>query len=565
MPLTSVRVKSGVDRGIGWSASPPQQTTAKMSAQNQTIEQVLDAIPLRYRGPGGAAVVVKNGEVIGQRVWGYADQSRRIPVETSTQFPICSITKQFVCGLMMDLHRDPTPAMAAKGDVQSQFVETLHELLPMAREKGLTLQNLCDMQSGIRDYWAMTTLWGAKPDDEFLIDRDCPPMLESTKSLHFEPGTEYSYSNVNFYLLGRIIERVTGEPLGKLLEERILKPAGMTTALLCPNTAHHPPPCVGYEGNEDHGFYDAVNRMEWSGDAGLVASLNDMIAYEKYLDRLYADPQSWYHTAIKPQTFKDGATARYHYGLGHADINGIDSIGHGGALRGYRLHRKHVPEEHLSVVVLFNHEADASAAVEDILRGVLNQPTPQSAPVEPATEWYGIFLDQATQLAVTVTKSSRAGEVLITYDAHLAAAPLKLTDAKNGKANSMTGSIDGDILRIHRISENRKLEARRLTPRESREPALPGDYYCAEVDSTFHCTGGAGLFYGCFDGYLGQGIVTPMRYLGDDVWALSCPRGLDAPAPGDWTVVIHRDESGSVVGFKIGCWLARGLDFVKKR
>lgn len=538
-----------------------------MSAQTQTIDQVLDTIPLRYRGPGGAAVIVKNGEVIGQRVWGYADQSRRIPVEPSTQFPICSITKQFVCGLMMDLHRDPTHAMAAKGDVQSQFVEKLHELLPMAREKGLTLQNLCDMQSGIRDYWAMTTLWGAKPDDKFLIDRDCPPMLGRTKSLHFEPGTEYSYSNVNFYLLGRIIERVTGEPLGKLLEERILKPAGMTTALLCPNTAHHPPPCVGYEGDENHGFSDAVNRMEWSGDAGLVASLNDMIAYEKYLDRLYADPQSWYHTATRPQTFTDGATARYHYGLGHVDVNGIDSIGHGGALRGYRLHRRHVPEEHLSVVVLFNHEADASAAVNDIIQGVLNRPTPETAPVEPPADWYGVFLDQATQLAVTVAKSSRPGEVLITYGVHLESAPLKLTDAKNGKARSMTGSIDGDILRIHRISENRKLEARRLTPRETslKESALPGEYYCAEVDSTFHCTGGAGLLYGYFDGYLGQGIVTPMRYLGDDVWALSCPRGLDAPAPGDWTVVIHRDESGSIVGFKIGCWLARGLDFVKRQ
>lgn len=537
-----------------------------MSAQKQTLDQIIDAIPLRYRGPGGAVAVIKDGEVIGQRVWGYADQSRRVPVESSTQFPICSITKQFVCGLMMDLQRNPTPAMAAKGDVQEQFKEKLYELLPLARE-GPTLQNLSDMQSGIRDYWAMTTLWGAKPEDEFLIERDGPPMLDRTKSLHFAPGTEYSYSNVNFYLLGRIIERVTGEPLGKLLEERILKPAGMTTALLCPNTAHHPPPCVGYEGNENLGFCEAVNRMEWSGDAGLVASLNDMISYEKYLDQLYADPQSWYHAATKPQTFSDGNTARYHYGLGHVDVNGIDTIGHGGALRGYRLHRRHVPQEHLSVVVLFNHEADASAAVDDILRGVLNRPNPESEPADPATEWYGIFLDQATQLAVTVTKSPRAGEVLITYGVHLETAPLKLSDAKNGKSRSMTGSIDGDVLRIHRVPENRKLEARRLTPRDSslKDPAVPGEYYCEEVESTFHCTGGAGMLYGCFDGYLGQGIVTPMKYLGDDVWALSCPRGLDASAPGDWTIVIHRDESGSVVGFKIGCWLARGLDFVKKR
>jgi hypothetical protein len=55
-----------------------------------------------------------------------------------------------------------------------------------------------------------------------------------------------------------------------------------------------------------------------------------------------------------------------------------------------------------------------------------------------------------------------------------------------------------------------------------------------------------------------------MCYLGDDVWALTCPRGLDAAAPGSWTVVFHRNESGAIAGFKMGCWLARGLHFVKK-
>ncbi|EPS32712.1 hypothetical protein PDE_07672 [Penicillium oxalicum 114-2] len=535
-----------------------------MSGPTPAIQHAINAVPLRYRGPGGALAVVKDGQVIGKRVWGYADQSRRIPVDSSTRFPICSITKQFVCGLLVDLQRHPTPAMAAKGDVQKQFADTLNEMLPLARE-GLTVQNLCDMQSGIRDYWALTTLWGAKPDDEFLIDRDCPPMLEKTKSFHFTPGTEYSYSNVNFYLLGRIIERVTGESLGKLLEERILKPAGMSTAFLCPNTAHHPPPCVGYEGNEDLGFSDAVNRMEWSGDAGLVASLEDMIAYEKYLDQLYADPSSWYHKTAKLTTFSDGNTARYHFGLGHVDVNGVESIGHGGALRGYRLHRRHVPEQHLSVVVMFNHEADAAAAVDDILRTVLNRPTAESTPVEPAPAWYGAYLDEATQLAVTVAKSRRPGEVLITYGSHLESAPLKMTDATSGKSRSMTGSISGDTLQIHRISENRKLNARRLVPLDSGlvDPKLAGAYYCDEIESTFYCTGEAGMFYGTFDGYLGNGIVTSMRYLGDDVWALGCPRGLDASAPGDWTMVFQRDESGTVSGFKIGCWLARGLDFVK--
>lgn len=538
----------------------------KMPADQKSIQEILDTVALRYRGPGGAIAVLKNGEVVGQRVWGWADMDERIPLTAQIQMPICSITKQFVCALLLDLERNPTPAMAAKGDVQKQFSDTLSEILQpeILKDSGLSIQNLVDMQSGLRDYWAMTTLWGAKPEDEFLVERDGPPAMDRTKSFHFKPGTAYSYCNVNFYVVARVIERVTGEPLGKLLKERVLGPAGMETAFLCANTAHHPPPCVGYEGNETSGYYPAVNRMEWAGDAGLVASLDDMIAWEKHLETNFADPQSWYQTIYEPQTYKDGNSAQYHYGMAHVDIDGVDSIGHGGALRGYRLHRRHAPHEHLSVVVLFNHEADASAAVNDILRDILNRPKVETSPVAASEDWAGIFLDQDTQLFISVAKGSREGDVLITYAGHQET--IKLTDATNGKSKSMTATIDGDNLRVHRIIENCKLNAKRLIKDESfaRNTPLQGDYECAEVQSTFHCTGDSGMLYGSFDGYLGRGHATPLRYLAGDVWALTCPRGLDAPAPGDWTMVLQRDESGAVTGFKIGCWLARGLDFVKK-
>ncbi|KAJ5527029.1 beta-lactamase/transpeptidase-like protein [Penicillium frequentans] len=211
-------------------------------ADKQTVQQILDTIPLRYRGPGGAAAVLKDGELIGQRVWGYADVDQRIPLTPEIRMPICSITKQFVCALLIDVQRNPTPAMLAKGDIQSQFADKFRELVrpELTQDTGLTLDNLCDMQSGLRDYWAMTTLWGTKPEDEFLVERDCPPMVDRTKSFHFKPGTEFSYCNVNFYLVARVIERVTGETLGKLLAERILGPAGMKTAFLCPDNAKLP-------------------------------------------------------------------------------------------------------------------------------------------------------------------------------------------------------------------------------------------------------------------------------------------------------------------------------------
>ncbi|CAI7661172.1 unnamed protein product [Penicillium glandicola] len=544
----------------------PLSTSESMTLTKEKAQEILNKAVLRYRGPGGAIAVVKDGEVIGQRVWGFADLDQRIPMTAQTQLPICSITKQFVCALLIDLERNPTPTLAAKGDVRRQLSDHLTEILSpeLTHDGELTLDRLCDMQSGMRDYWAMSALWGCKPDDEFLIARDCGPVLTRTKSFHFQPGTEYSYCNINFHVVGRVIERATGESLDKLLEERILRPAGMSTAFLCPNTAHHPAPCVGYEGDEKHGFTAAVNRMEWSGDAGLVASLTDMIAYEKYIDRCYADRQSWYHTAIAAPKFKDGTPARYRYGLGHTDINGVNTVGHGGALRGYRVHRRHAPQERLSVVVMFNSDSDGFGPNIEIFRELLEAPRPAIASIRPAADWVGVFLDQDTQLSIVITKGGRNGEVAISYDGSIE--PITLDTPNHGKSDSMVATIDGDLLSIHRLGDNRILSARRIVPKESifKENSIQGVYHSAEIESTFHCIGEDGMLYGAFDGFLGQGNATPMKYLGDDIWALTCPRGLDAPAPGDWTIVFSRDEDDAIQGFTIGCWLARRIDYVKK-
>lgn len=536
-----------------------------MSTELLQAKEALDSVALRYRGPGGAIAVVKDGQLIAQRVWGYADLDQRLSLGSDTQMPICSISKQFICALLLDLQRSPPPAVATKGDILKQLSDQLAELLhpDLTEGDGLKLEHLYDMQSGLRDYWAMTTLWGAKPEDEFLMQRDCPPALARTRSTHFKPGSEFSYCNVNFHILGQAIERVTGDSLANLLKERILDPAGMATAFLCPNTAQHPPPCVGYEGDEKSGYVPAVNRMEWAGDAGIVASLTDMISYEKYLDQQFSNPQSWYRTATQLQTYSDGTAAPYHYGLVHSKIDDVDTFGHSGALRGYRIHRSHAPVERLSVVAFLNHEADAEDAVVDVFRSLLKKPKPEYPPVEPSPAWFGSFLDEDSHLAITITKGSTLGELIVNYEG--TPESIRLTDPITSRSSQIVATIEGDVLKMHRISENRKLEARRLAWQDSvlKDNYLKGTYRSDEVDSVFDWSGESGMFYGAFEGYIGRGSVAPMRYLGDDVWAVTCPRGLDAPGPGDWTLVLSRSNDGQVTGFTIGCWLARGIKFVK--
>jgi len=161
------------------------------------LNRALDVLPQRLKGPGGVAGVVKDGQVIAARAWGHADMGTRLAMTDRTRLPICSISKQFTCALLLD----------QVGDLASldPFVA---DYLPQFQGELPTVQNLADNQSGLRDYWALTVLQGAFPEQEFRRS-DAMPLLARMKTGHFAPGTSYSYCNNNFRILGALIERAS--------------------------------------------------------------------------------------------------------------------------------------------------------------------------------------------------------------------------------------------------------------------------------------------------------------------------------------------------------------------
>lgn len=537
-----------------------------MTAITDSIPRILAEVPGLYRGPGGVVAVLKDGKLIGQQVWGYADLGSRIPMTADTVIPICSISKQMLCGLLTDLEHNPTAIMKARGtDPAKQLSDQLAQLLhpQLLQDTGLTIRHLCNNQSGIRDYWALTVLWGAKPEGHFSVIDHGPLMLDRLKSLHFQPGTEYSYANTNFFVVARAIEAVTQQPLGELLEQRIFAPAGMKTAKLCAHTAEHPPPCVGYEGDENYGFYPGVNCIEWAGDAGIVASLSDMIAYEQFVDRNRDNLESWYGSNSVQQNYVDGRPADYGYGLARQLVGGVVTVRHGGALRGYRLSRLYAPDPRISIVTLLNQEhGDAGGVSDYILKQALSIPEVKFSVVTPGPDWVGTFIDPESQLAITVSHGV-SGEILLKY--HRKPDKMRVVETYRAQSDNMFATLDGDTLHLHVPNDNRDIYARRVTNIKvaANFTEIQGDYHCAEIDSVFHCSGLGSMLYGSFDGFLGQGPIHLMRPLGDDTWALACPRAMDSTPPGDWTVLITRDGSGKVSGVTIGCWLARRLHFAR--
>jgi D-aminopeptidase len=256
--------------------------------------------------------------------------------------------------------------------------------------------HLCHNQSGLRDYWAVAMLLGSPVEAPFG-DAEAARVIGATRSLQFAPGTRYSYCNQNFRILSDCLQDRAGQPFADLLRTRIFDPAGMETAFLAADTRAMPDGTEGYEGAVAAGFRAAENRILWTGDAGLGASLDDMIAWERFIDATRDDAGGLYSRLSAPVQFADGAGAAYGFGLGRSTAFGRAITGHGGALRGWRSHRLYMPAERVSVVVMFNHLTNAHDAAIDLLGAVLDADRPRRPPppASPPT-WLGAWLDPET-------------------------------------------------------------------------------------------------------------------------------------------------------------------------
>ncbi len=513
------------------------------------LSRVIDALPQRFKGPGGAVAIVKDGVVAARQAWGFADLQRHVPFTPETLFPICSITKQFTCALLLDQMPDPSKLDAA-----------LKARLPALKQRAPQILHLCHNQSGLRDYWALTVLCGATPEGAFRPS-DAASLIARTQSLHFPAGAQYSYSNGNFRLLSDLLEDYLGRPFGEVLRERILAPAGMATARLNPETGDLPGDAAGYEGDSEFGFVPAVNHIHWTGDAALVASLDDMIAWERFIDATHGDPGSLYRRLVARPNFADGRLASYGFGLAHMESQGVAVTGHGGALRGWRCQRLHAAKDRLSVVVLINHEASAREAAFEVLRSALGQPAPAKPVTDYDPKWTGAYHDPESDLLLDIAPANGAKGKLsarFTTDADV----LDLKSEDEAAAPAMVLRREGETIHLERPIDNLSARLKRLGGPSPGD--MTGTFHSSELDSHFHVVSAGSAIYGSFAGFLGKGAMQPLYPVGGDIWRMPCQRSMDAPSPGDWTVHFHRDGGGKVSGAIVGCWLARQVRFERR-
>jgi CubicO group peptidase (beta-lactamase class C family) len=170
-------------------------------------------------GPGCAAAVSLNGDVVFEKAFGLADLEHNVPNTTQTIFESGSVAKQFTAAALVLLQQDG----------KLSIDDPVRKYIPELPDYGapLTIRHLLNHTSGIRDWGTVMSLTGAGRGDR-VINMDLAfDVITHQRALDFTPGSEYSYSNSVYNLAATIVERVSKQKFPAFVEERLFKPLVM--------------------------------------------------------------------------------------------------------------------------------------------------------------------------------------------------------------------------------------------------------------------------------------------------------------------------------------------------
>ena len=196
------------------SAALAQHTAQDKPAK---IDEVMTAAN-KYRLFNGSALVAEHGKVIYKKGLGLAQMEWNIPNTLDTRFRLGSITKQFTAALILQL--------VEQGKVKLDG--RVSDYLPAYRKdigEKVTVHQLLNHTSGIPSYTSLPGFFNDVSRNPFTVDDFVKKY--ASNDLEFEPGSKFSYNNSGYFLLGAIVEKVTGQTYEKALKERILDPLGM--------------------------------------------------------------------------------------------------------------------------------------------------------------------------------------------------------------------------------------------------------------------------------------------------------------------------------------------------
>jgi CubicO group peptidase (beta-lactamase class C family) len=351
-------------------ASVPR-SQAKPAAPNiQALDSLVDS-ELKAKGLVGLSVALMiDGKVVLAKGYGRSALDSGAAVTPETPFAIGSITKQFTCACILKL------AEAGKLSVDDKVAKYYPGL---TRAGDITILDLMNHVSGYPDYYPLDFV------DRRMLKEIAPDELirkYAGGKLDFEPGSQYSYSNTGFIILGRIVEKVSGLPFGKFLTEQVFKPLGLNHTFYEPdsNQAGIARGYITFVLSEPEAAVPEAKG--WIAAAGAIYSTgSDLAAWDLALVTGKVLNPSSYALMTTPRQLTNGRTSFYGCGLSISFRPDRKVLAHNGAVAGFYALNACVPSTKSAAVVLSNF--DSYDAVNSIYSKLMAAVLTTAAPYIP--------------------------------------------------------------------------------------------------------------------------------------------------------------------------------------
>jgi CubicO group peptidase (beta-lactamase class C family) len=294
--------------------------------------------------PGLSVAVVREGKVVLARGYGLANVECAAPATRDTVYELLSVTKQFTAAAVLMLAEEGKLSL---DDRVSQYLPNT----PSAWNE-ITLRHLLTHTSGIRDYtdvpgWFATIRMDRSPED----------LIEPTKTfpLPYRPGDAFRYCNAGYYLLGMILEKVSGQSYADFLRERIFKPLGMAATRVDDKKTIVPHRASGYdweEGMLQNGPYVSPTQ-KWAAGA-VLSTVEDLAKWDAALYTEKLLKRDLLERMWTPARLNNGQEAPYGFGNELDMDHGHRVAGHQGGGVAFNSTLLRYPNDRLTVIVLCN-------------------------------------------------------------------------------------------------------------------------------------------------------------------------------------------------------------------
>lgn len=320
-----------------------RQITREDSIKDK-IDHLLFALEKKY-APGASIAVLQKGKIVYSNSFGEANLEYEIPITSKTIFHVASVSKQFTAfaiAMLIDQGK-----ISLYQDVRLY----LPELPDFGSE--ISINHLLHHTSGLRDQWELLVLAGWRPDD-VITEEHLLKLITNQRALNFTPGDEFQYSNTNYTLLAKIVERVTGIKFTDWTKQHIFEPLHMDHSFfyddhekIVKNRAY------SYSEN-NNGYKKKVLNYSNVGATSLFTTAEDLTLWANNFEDIKVGNSVIMDLMKQTAVLNNGKTIDYAFGQELSHYKGIPIFVHGGADAGYRSYLVRFPEQQFAVAVLSN-------------------------------------------------------------------------------------------------------------------------------------------------------------------------------------------------------------------